>query len=180
MPYEAATMFDPGGELVNKLVEVRLWIPVQGGYRFNDWISWNKTEHPKGTAGEIIDKIIPRTHPQVTRGALEKQVEMLLDEGSDVWSLEEALRKWLARPGSGASLLPFLVSDVLRERAEDDINELLNEAWQSGDIHKLARRGMIFTPGDTEPDNLTLSQLRDHNLLEKRAWIEGLQKELKT
>lgn len=173
-------MFNHSGAQATKLVEVRLWIPVPGGYQFNKWQKWNPGDAPKGWLGDLMDKVIPRTYPQVVRGALEKQAEQLLNEGTDMPTLEGALRKWLTKPNAGAALLPFLVSDVLRERAEDDLGTLLSEAHKSGDISKLARRGMIFTPSDDEPDGLDVAGLRAWNLTQKRSWIEQKQKELKS
>lgn len=173
-------MFNQSGTQVAKLVEVRLWIPVPGGYQMNKYLKWNPGDVPKGALGELIDKVIPRTHPQVTRGALEKQAAQLLDEGTDLESLEAALKKWLTRPDANAALLPYFVSDVLRERAEDDLGTLLDDAYKSGDISKLARRGMIFTPPDDEPDGLDVAGIRAWNLANKRSWIEQKQKELKS
>jgi hypothetical protein len=178
--YETAAMFNQSGVQATKLVEVRLWIPVPGGYQFNKWQKWNPGDVPKGAVGDLIDKVIPRTHPQVTRGALEKQAAQLLDEGTDIETLQSALSKWLTKPNAGPSLLPLLVSDVLRERAEDDLGTLLAEAHKSGDISKLARRGMIYTPSDDEPDGLDVAGLRAYNLAQKRLWIETKQKELKS
>lgn len=166
---------------IDALVRVRLWEwnPEKQQYRFRDWDEWNASERPKSLAARLVHKIVPDDYPDAVRQKLSAKVSDLLAEDIEPVWIERALKAWLSTPNAGVGLLPFLISDLMRQGQQADLSEVLRQAHRTGDISPLARLGHIFTPPDT-PDGLDVPAIRKFMLGAKREWIAKLREELNT
>ncbi|MBH5146309.1 hypothetical protein [Rhodococcus erythropolis] len=66
---------------------------------------------------KLVREVIPNEHPQATKTALAIAAGTLIKSGTASDDVKEALALWLSKPKLGPSLLPHLVSDVIRNRA---------------------------------------------------------------
>ncbi|ADG97650.1 hypothetical protein Srot_1179 [Segniliparus rotundus DSM 44985] len=66
----------------------------------------------------LVRETIPGEHPQQIRSALAVKAAELLRAGTPRADVADALRLWLAKPRAGAGLLPSLVSEVVKNRAD--------------------------------------------------------------
>jgi len=70
------------------------------------------------SASRLVSTLVPPTVPSTVRAGLRIQASQLMNgDGLDSDVVAEALRRWLAKPGTGVGLLPHLAADVIRERA---------------------------------------------------------------
>lgn len=164
------------GELIGELVTARLWIEVDGGYRFKDWEHWNPDEIATTTAAKLVYRVVPAGHPDAVRQRLAAAVHALItDDGISPGVIEQALGRWLERTNAHVSLLPFLVSDLIRENKVADFREVCATAWRTFDVTPLEQRGHMFVP-PTLPAGATVQEIRQYIRAAKRNWIEGLMK----
>jgi hypothetical protein len=64
-----------------------------------------------------VRDLIPDQHPQAVRTGLAQQAGTLLKAGTPEGDVRAALELWLAKPNLGPSVLPSLVSEVIRGRS---------------------------------------------------------------
>lgn len=118
-----------------------------------------------------------KSHPRQVREQLRSKVDELLADGQDPAVITAALKIWVGRPKAGAGLLPFLVSEAMREGG--GLRAALRDAWKTGNVTPLRRWGHWWEePDDVPPDVKTPSQMRAFLLARKRIWIEQVEKEL--
>lgn len=162
---------------IDALVRERLWRKTSDGYLYNDWSDWNQDVEPDTVGGDLVRKIVPESQPKAVRVQLSRIAGQLIMDGSDPAHVETGLRFWLDNTYPPTSL-PQFVSQAAR-MAESNKSKLnaLREAWVDGKTSRLTEFGLIFTPGPA-PEGMSDMALRAHRLTEKRAWIEGLVKEI--
>lgn len=79
--------------------------------------------HAAARARELIATNTTAEHPTRVARQLRKQVEELLAEQMDPTFIGEALRRWDQRTDAGAALLPWIYTDVLKERRQLTTND---------------------------------------------------------
>lgn len=169
--------FDADHHCAKRLVSARLWLrdDKRGGYQFNDWSQWNADEEPKTAAARLVAEVV-EGHPSDVMGKLQREVSDLLIEGVEWSVVKAALKLWLTKDNFGPSMLPMLVSDVLRQRGDGELVAALRQAWTQGSPAPLARFGFVFTAPDI-PFDIKGDQVRLFMQQEIRKWIEKIREE---
>lgn len=134
---------------IQTLVECGLWLEVDGGYEFNDWLDWNPDYQLKSIAGRIVFKVLG-DHPTETRFRLAQEAEKLIDEGASLPAVEAALRKWGERRDARVTWLPYFVSDAIRE-SESGVQAAIRHARETGNMTLLAEYGYRWVAPDAPP-----------------------------
>lgn len=155
----------------DRLVEVGLWLRVEGGYRFKDWDQWNADESPQNAAMRIIRSVIPAGHPTEILNRLCTEVQQLLADGIEYDVVVAALKLWLSKDTAPPSWLPMLVSDVVRRGSGGDRDVALRDAYRTGNTEPLHRWGLYFCQPDIPLDLKTTDAVRAFVLNAKREWI---------
>lgn len=68
-------------------------------------------------AAELVRKVIPANHPAAVQTSLRMHASAMLKAGTPAGTVESALQLWLTKSGVGPSILPSLVSDVLKSQS---------------------------------------------------------------
>lgn len=75
---------------------------------------------------DLVRKIVPRQFPDSERTMLRIKASELINQGTAPDIVAEALRIWVTKTGVGPSILPSLVSDVLKRRAAPHAQTAVN------------------------------------------------------
>lgn len=167
------------GELIAELLHAELWIDVDGGYLFNDWLEWNPQDNAGSVAGELVSKTISSDYPEAVRRQLAARVSDLLGEGIHPQFIEPALLTWAKREGASVGLLALLVTDAIKAGTSTNVEPIMRRCWVSGDINPLREFGYFFAAPDPPKNLQSIADIRAFMLSSKRAWIEQLQNDLK-
>lgn len=165
-------------EEIASLVKNGLWDDAEDGYQFHDYGDWNPDERDNSDAAVLVRRSLTTSHPERVRKKLQLEVQLLLKEGFDTNVVGRALRKWDAKGDAGPALLPLLVSDVVKEQRDDDVLEVIRQAWRTYDIQPLKQYGYWFPAPQVWPREWTIEQTREFHRQKKREWLEGLEERI--
>ncbi|SKL37398.1 Uncharacterised protein [Mycobacteroides abscessus subsp. massiliense] len=160
---------------IDALVNARLWVKTQHGYRFHDYEHWNDDVEADTLAGDMVREVVPASHPSAIRKQLVRQATALLAEGIDRDIVKRALGLWCAKDLS-PSLLPNLASEAMKEaQRSQNVMNVLRDCWRSGKVTPLKQFGYVFTLPDI-PDDVD----RDVFIHQaKRDWMLRIRERIK-
>lgn len=167
------------GEPIAELIHARLWFEVDGGYQFNDWLEWNADDNPHTLAEQLVYENIPTSQPEQVHRKLRDKTAELLAEGIEPLWIGRGLKEWVSRHDAGVHLLPFLISDLMRQNKGSELESVMRGCWSTGDLAPLYQRGHVFDAPEVPSDLTTIADIRAFMLAAKRQWINSLRDDLK-